>query len=358
MVTEAEVNDLQHPAFNRYGNTIINFRNGLLDVKTMELLPHSPDYRAINQLPHDWEPEHAATDSVVEDFLSGILPDPEDREMFLQYSGYCLTTGTYLQKFLVVTGPGGTGKSVLLHLVEMALGPANYSSLKLHDLDGKNRFSSAFLMGKLANICADIPSKALEDVSDLKTITGEDAVRAEYKGGKVFTFRPYCKLLFSCNSLPKSLDEKTNAYFRRLLILSIMDRGPEILRLQERLAANVDDFIRLSVQALHRMVVDRHGAILCSTNCRTAVRQLYRDSDTVTAWMDDRTVIPTPGHRTDAGEAYQDYLLFCSSFGQTPLGRNSFYRNLREKGFADDYSNGTHFFHELDIVGDPSPFDS
>ena len=355
-VSDAEVNDLQHPAFNQYGPTVINFQNGLLDVRTMELLPHSPEYRAINQVPHDWEPEKTATDSAVEDFLSGVIPDPEDREMFLQYSGYCLTTGTYLQKFLVVTGQGGTGKSVLLHLVEMALGPANYSSLKLQDLDGKNRFSSAFLLGKLANICADIPSRALEDVSDLKTITGEDAVRAEYKGGKVFTFRPYCKLLFSCNSLPRSLDEKTNAYFRRLLILSIMDRGPEIQRLQERLAENIEDFIQMSVQALHRMVVDRHGEILCSTNCRNAVRQLYRDSDTVTAWMDERTVIRTPGHRTEKKTAYADYEAYCSATGRTALGRNGFYANLREKGFYEHKSTGLIFFQDLEIIGEDAPF--
>ena len=357
-ISEAEANDLLNPAFNRYGPSIINFQNGLLNVETMELLPHSPEYRSISQIPHVWEPDRVSNDSVVDDFINGIIPDAEDREMFLQYAGYCMTANTELQSFLVVTGQGGTGKSVLLRLVEMAVGPENCSSLKLQDLDGKNKFSSVFLFGKLANICADIPSKALQDASDLKLVTGEDGVRAEYKGGKVFKFRPFCKLLFSCNSLPKSLDEKTDAYYRRLLILSIMYRGPEIQHLQERLTANVDDFIQKAVFALHRMIVDNQGKILRSTNCRKAVRQLYRDSDTVTAWMDDRSVILTPGVRTDKRDAYADYQEYCSATGRTALGQNGFYSNLREKGFAEGKSGNHRFFQGLEIVGEESPFES
>lgn len=296
-IGEDALTDMFNPAVNKARRTVINFKNGLLDTVTMTMTEHSPADRMINQIPHVWERDTAPVDTVVNDFLAGILPDADDREMFLQYVGYAMTTDTHLQKFLIISGEGGTGKSVLLRLVQMAIGSANYSGLTLQNLN--DRFSPAFLFGKLINIYADLPSADMSETNGIKTITGEDPVRAEYKGGAVFHFRPYCKLLYSCNQIPKSRDDKTSAYYRRLLIINVKQRGPEIARLEERLAANVDDFIRLAVEAVHRMHTERDGVILESQNSRNAVQQLYMDTDTVTAWMIDCNVIRSPGARIE-----------------------------------------------------------
>jgi hypothetical protein len=64
------------------------------------------------------------------------------------------------------------------------------------------------LFGKLANIFADLPSKAIDDGGMFKSLTGEDYVTAERKNKDPFSFRPYARLLFSCNEIPKNYNDQ------------------------------------------------------------------------------------------------------------------------------------------------------
>lgn len=330
---------------NQYPSTWIPFRNGMLDVTNYELHPHKPEYRCINQLPHDWTPDYEASDTVVEDFLLGTLPEASDREMFLQYVGYAFTISTHLQKFLIVCGDGGLGKSVLLKLVQNAIGASNYSSLTLQNLN--DRFSPAFLMGKLMNIYADLPSTDMGEINGIKTITGGDSVRAEYKGGKVFCFVPYCKLLYSANQIPKSRDDRTTAYYRRLLILRITQRGQYIPNLEERLENNIDAFIHLAVDAVHRMYIDRDGVIMESMNSAHEVNELYRETDTVHAWLSDNGLIKSTEKQMSRTALYKQYTAYCADMERTrgALSANGFYASLRERGFREGKSSGDRTFY-------------
>jgi len=330
---------------NQFPVTWIPFRNGMLDVKTLVLHPHSPKYNCINQLPHDWTPDYKATDTVVEDFLRGTLPEASDREMFLQYVGYAFTTSTHLQKFLIICGDGGLGKSVLLRLVQSAVGSANYSSLTLQNLN--DRFSPAFLMGKLMNIYADLPSTDMGEINGIKTITGGDSVRAEYKGGKIFCFVPYCKLLYSANQIPKSRDDRTTAYYRRLLILRITQRGQNIPNLEERLEENIDAFIHLAVDAVHRMYIDQKGAILESANSIQEVNELYKETDTVHAWISDNQLVKSTERQVMRSTLYKQYRTYCEESERTRgmLSANGFYASLRERGFREGKNCGDRTFY-------------
>ena len=100
-------------------------------------------------------------------FLDEAL-SPGAKEMFLEYAGYCMTTDTRQQKFLMFTGEGGTGKSVFINLVAHAIGYANISSIDLKSL-ADNRFSSFNLFQKLLNVCADI-DKPLQPPSSVSPL--------------------------------------------------------------------------------------------------------------------------------------------------------------------------------------------
>ncbi|KXB01878.1 hypothetical protein AKJ43_02955 [candidate division MSBL1 archaeon SCGC-AAA261D19] len=98
------------------------------------------------------------------------------------------------------------------------LGKENVSSPSLHDLL-KNRFAKAELYGKLANIHADIPNKALGTTTGpFKMLTGQDQIYAEKKHKDGFHFVNYAKLLFSANEIPERGDE-LRAFFRRWIIV-------------------------------------------------------------------------------------------------------------------------------------------
>ena len=341
---EKDIDDI-----NQYPDSWINFKNGMLDLETMELRDHDPKYLSINQIPHNYvkTSEKWADRSTLYKFINDLIPDKEDRTMFLEYCGYCMTRSTRIQKFMVLNGPGGTGKSTLIGVLEKAVGRENISNLSLQDLN--ERFAPTNLFGKMLNSCADIPNKAMEKVDVIKKITGEDTIKGEYKGGDVFFFHSYAKLIFSANEIPISLDDKTNAYYRRFLILNIDKRAEYIPDLKYKLGQETEFLISMAVNAAHELF--KRGEILESENSKKAVEELYKQADSVQAFIIDE-MEKDNGSKITRSELYGLYERYCEENDRTSITKNRFYKNLREKGYKEAKINGIMYFKGLKQVND------
>jgi len=335
---------------NRYPQHWIPFKNGMYDPIAKKLIPHSQKYRCINVIPHEYHPEAQLTGEEVERWLQFIVPQPDDREMLLQYIGYCMTKDTRFQIMLILLGLGGTGKSLVIRIIELIIGSENVSNISLKELS--QRFASYGLLGKLLNSCADLEVSALEDTSVIKKVLGEDSLRAEAKGKDAISFKNYAKLIFSTNELPLVLSEKTNGFFRRLRVLN-MNRQPEHKRADylDILSREIDYLIRLAVEALERAY--QQGYITESAGSVEAVQSLRNDSDTVEAWIFD-TCFRVRESRIERGQLYQKYDSYCLSTDRTPLNRNNFYRAMRSKNFREIKSNGLRYFEGISF-DDPEP---
>lgn len=320
---------------NRYPNWVINFRNGMFDSKTMKLTEHRPDYYSINQIPHDYKPLKEVQVKTVSAFIKGLIPDDDDRRMFYQYCGYMFTKDTSLQKFLTLEGLGNTGKSTVIRLLTNSIGKDNISSLKLQQLN--ERFFPTALLGKLANLCPDIPSTVMEQVDQIKMVTGEDTVIGEWKGQDCFSFRSYAKLFFSANKMPRCHEDESGAYYRRLLIIRINGRGEYIPDLEVKLAEETEGFISSCMIALNQMYLN---GFIVSDNSKHAVLELRKASDTVEAFLEDVAVIrsrPDAKVRTPRSEFYRSYQLYCDYTGRQSKQKNNFYSSLSNKGFNVNY---------------------
>lgn len=313
---------------NCYPAHWICFENGMYDCREKRLLPHDPKYRAVNQIPHEYKPDAACEGKRIEAFLNFICPEPDSREMLLQFAGYAHTHDVSQQKFLVLLGEGGSGKSTFIRLMEAAVGSRNLSNISLTDL--QQRFASFGLMGKLLNSCADLEIAALEDTAVIKKVLGEDTLRAEQKGRDAISFKNYAKLIFSTNELPVVRAEKTNGFYRRLLVLP-MNRVPEKKNpgLLNELLHEIDYFLRLSVQALERMYGNE--IITASAESEKAVEQLRMDSDTVQAFLVEECILDD-GSRIERADLYRKYERYCEDTDRQSLTKNNFYKSLRLKG--------------------------
>ena len=342
--------DLRHDIddINRHPKSWINCRNGMLDLKTLELHPHSPKYYSLSQLPFAWDPDYQAPDgSIMEEYLQAAIPKDDDRRMFLEYAGYCLSTYTGFQKYLILTGDGGIGKSVLLGLIEGIVGTRNTSAISLQSLSG--RFYSRFLYGKILNACGDLSSEAMTDTSTLKLVTGEDSVQAEVKGGEVFQFKPYVKLLFSANRIPATRDEQSNAFYRRLLILPLQRAEKFFPDLKERLQDDLETFFHLAVEAGSEAF--NRGSLTESESSRLEVQDLHDRTDTVSAFL--RTCTKKEARaRCKTTDAYAAYEGYCLENDRGALSRTGFRANMKEKGFGIVTIRGVEHFLmlQLDMV--------
>ena len=201
--------DELEPSDARY----IGFRNGVLDVVTNTMQPYSPETVLTNMIPWDYVPD--AYDELTDKTLNKLACGDETiRSLLEECIGYCFYRRNELGKAFILTGDKANGKSTFLEMVKNVLGERNISALDLKELG--DRFNTAMLYGKLANIGDDIGDDFLQgsQVAMFKKVATGNRIKAEYKGQTPFEFNPYVKMLFSANDIPRMRD-KTGAVLRR-----------------------------------------------------------------------------------------------------------------------------------------------
>lgn len=204
-----------------------NVLNGMLHITsdTVELLPHSPTYCSLSQMPVEFVAKEDLTDEleIVDAFVKEILTTDISIKQFFQFIGTVLIPDYRFKKVLLLIGPSDCGKSTLLTLFTDVFGEENIAARTFQDLAGGNRFARASLIGKLANVYADLPTLEAKDVGPFKALTGNDIVDAEFKGVDAVSFRNYAKLIFSTNAFPR-VRLADQAFFNRWLIIPCCTR--------------------------------------------------------------------------------------------------------------------------------------
>ena len=330
----------------------VNFQNGYFDVQSWKLIPHDTKYLMINQIPFSFYPEK--TDNVLNNgqctlnYLDMSLPDKKDQQTFWEYLGYCMTTDTRFQKFLMIKGKGGTGKSVAITLIQYIVGMENCSSISLQDLN--KRFYATGLFGKQLNACADIPCAAMQNVDIIKKAVGEDTLLYEKKGQDPTQFHSYAKLLFSANEMPLNLDDKTNAYYRRLLVLDMSRTIPEKdkdIHLKEKLKTESDYIIYQAMAALKQLYRDNH--FIESSHSQECIEELYRNADSIKAFLDEKTYT-RDGCKIKRSAMYQCYTEYCTENDRQAHGKSAFFRMMKEKGYFVKRNSQGYYFDNLSFV--------
>lgn len=189
----------------------LNVRNGMLDLLTGELHEHSPEHMSVTQIPIEWNPD--ATCPTYESWLKSVVHagQMEDLEEVTATMLDMLHTPS---KAIFLYGPSLSGKSTYLRIMKAVMGPENYSSATLHQLN-ENRFIASGLYGKKLNVGSDLSPRHIDDLSIWKMLTGDDSIVAERKNGHPFDFSNQALFAFSANELP-SVSESSNAYFNRV----------------------------------------------------------------------------------------------------------------------------------------------
>ena len=192
-------------------------KNGILNLKTMQLSNFDPSMLTMTKIPVAYDP--TAKCPKILKFLHDVL-DEKDIPVIQELMGYCLWRDYPISRAFMFLGEGSNGKSTLINLIAEFIGKENVSNVALQDFD-RNRFATAKLYGKLVNLYADIPQNALYKTGKFKMLTGRDIIFADekFKGG--FQFKNFAKLIFSANKLPELKDsESSDAFFRRWIIIN------------------------------------------------------------------------------------------------------------------------------------------
>jgi putative DNA primase/helicase len=196
---------------------LINFNNGILDIRTRMLTPHDSQHLFFSKFPLDYKEEADCPN--IKKFISEVFNEEENKVMLIQeLFGYCLYRRYFIKKAINLLGKGDTGKTTLINLLIAFVGKENMSGVGLQQLCA-DKFSAANLYGKHLNIYDDLPFDNVKDNGKFKIATGGGFITGEKKFYDQFVFENYAKLVFACNKIPEVDDTNDNAYFNRWVII-------------------------------------------------------------------------------------------------------------------------------------------
>ena len=254
--------------------TIVNFKNCVLHLDTMETEPHSPDFYSTVQLDADWTDAPQPT-PVFAAFLKRLCGgDKEKMRLLMQFMGLALTNvpGWKTKKALFMVGPGNTGKSVLRSFMEALLGPENHVNVDLATLE-EDKFAAAQLEGKRLAGASDLSFIRVRELAAFKQLTGGDSVYAQRKGKDPFSFRYNGLLWFCMNEPPRFGGDKGDWVYDRILLFPCGDPVPAAEQdpdLLQKLLAEKDGVVRRLILAAKEVV---------DAGCRFAVPDSLKEAN-------------------------------------------------------------------------------
>lgn len=239
---------------------LLNCPNGMVDLRTGELLAHDPGYMSYVQVSVAYEADQATP--VYDAWLRAALRQDgaSDEDVAALVSDLEETAGTMLDpsrtpsKSLFLFGPSRSGKSTFLRLLKAVAGNQYTSAVTLHSL-ASDSFASANLYGKMLNVAADLSNAHVADLSLFKMLTGEDVVQANRKYGQQFEFTNQALIAFSANELP-TVSEASRAYAERMKPFNFPNTfaGREDKTLEARLMAELPGILARWVKAYGRFL--------------------------------------------------------------------------------------------------------
>ena len=315
---------------------LIAFENGVYDIVTGELKSFSYDMVITNKIPWNYNPD--AYSELADKTLDKLACNDKNIRLLLEECiGYCFYRRNELGKAFILTGDKSNGKSTFLDCMKAMLGEQNISALDLKELG--DRFSTAMMFGKLANIGDDIGDDFLQgsQVSIFKKVVTGNRIKAERKGQDPFEFNTFIKLLFSANDIPRMKD-KTGAVLRRLVIIPFNatfskesdDYDPYIkYKLIEQDC--MEYFIRVGVEGLQRVIINQ--GFTQSEKVQNQLNEYEEENNPIIAFIADCGVDAIENEPTN--EVYKRYQVFCAENSMQPMSNIVFSKQINKRlGFT------------------------
>ena len=319
---------------------IINLKNGLFNIDTNLLEPHTPEYVSIMQSPVMYDPDAKAPRWM--QFLDEVTKaDLEQQSILQQFAGYALTSETKYEKSLILVGPGGNGKGRYANVLRSLVGRENTSTINMHTLN--ERFGLSGLFGKKLNVIDEISGHYFES-DNIKQIISGEPMSAEIKNKQErLEFRPTAKILFTVNELPR-LNDTTEGIYRRFIIMAFdqvfreqedTERNVKVrdADLETKLAAELPGIFNWAIEGL-RSLRQNKGFSVTSKNL-SHLEAYRRENSPLAEFLDSEYQVEN-NVSSLLQTIYSDYRQYCEKNGYKPKTVNNVGKELSSMGFKKE----------------------
>lgn len=287
----------------------LNFRNGMLNLDTMELEKHDRDKLLTTQLDFDYENGDGDCPAF-ERFLQQVLCHPggaTDWEMLAlmqELIGYSLSADRTRRISVWLWGDSNTGKSTLINALISILKPLQ-ASVDLNQL-GSNEYLLTRVPGKRLLTWTECDVGLKLNVGAYKTLVSSDEVTINVKYRDPISFVPSCIVWWAMNHTP-SLSDRTEATFNRLMLVPMNAQISAEARdygLIDKLVAERTKIVSWALQGYQRY--KRQGGFSKCQQVDAAVKSFREEIDIYSDFLNDGEYVERVGE-VKALELYQAY---------------------------------------------------
>jgi len=162
-----------------------------------------------------------------------------------------------------------------------------------------------------------------------KALTGEDYITAERKNKDPFSFRPYARLLFSCNEIPRNYGDRSDGFYRRLIIIRFEKSVPKNKRdpnLREKFAVERDGIFMWALEGLKRLITNSY-LFTETVNTKSELQRYRIESNSALSFIEECCIL-----QNDAvcvrEELFQTYREYCFKNGLKPMSQANFNKDV------------------------------
>jgi putative DNA primase/helicase len=307
---------------------IVSCKNGLLDVNSLKLIPHTPLFFNQTWVPFDYDPLAPQPQRWLQ-FLSQLWPNERGAIAVLgEWFGYVVSGRTDLHKIMLMVGPTRGGKGVIARVLTSMIGRKNVAGPTLNSLSGE--FGLAPLIGKPLAIISDARFAGRDSsvvVERLLSISGEDTLTVNRKYRDQWTGKLPSRLHVLSNELPKLGDASTAIVGRVvLLLLSKSWLGNEDHTLEPALQRELAGILNWALLGLERLnAADGFTRLASADEAIVAMRDL---ASPVAAFVREKCTIDH-NEEIAVDDIYAAYKVWADLNGHTRKSKQTFGRDLR-----------------------------
>jgi putative DNA primase/helicase len=316
---------------------LLGVENGVVDLRTGDLLPHRRDDMVSALCPTTYGPD--ASCPRWEQFLLEIMDGDAAMTACLQrMAGYFLTGDISVQILPIFYGPGGNGKNVFLDTIMGIMGshaaeaPEGLLTARITD---EHPTEIADLYGKRLVVASESEEGRKMRIGLVKKITGNRYLKARFMRQDYFQFERTHKTVLVTNNKP-IVTETSNAVWRRLRLIPFTVTIPEEKQdrhLTERLVAEWPGILAWAV----RGCLDwqkRQCDLALPDAVRDATTQYRSDSDAVGDFLQERCIV-AGDLKVSRSSLYQAFVEWAKGGGEEMLSGKAFASRMRSRGFND-----------------------
>lgn len=318
---------------------LLNLQNGLLDMETFILKPHTPKYFSIVQVPYDFNP--TATCPKFERFIETISDKTKSTaQMIQEMFGYSIMEGNPKHKVFYLYGDTArNGKSTTAKIICGLIGWGNVSTLTLQELGSENPFKMTSLVGKQLNFSDEISSKYVES-SKLTMLSAEASVEIDTKFKDPYQYKITTKFIITCNDLPRFQDSQGMKH--RMITIPFNYQIPEADRIEryddELLKAEGSGILNWAIEG--SKFLKKNGVFTINEQSREEAHENTLHSNSVYAFMENEYKFDSSfigahyndflfGNEHSPSSPGTEYRLYCGRNGIKPLAKMGFDKELK-----------------------------